>query len=118
MSDPNSADAPLTPEARAMIGAGAPELPVLDRAADRRPYRGRRGDCLQIVAAERRPRRRLDGGRLCAGGGEGAGGREVISAVAADGKLTVTFRNGATTSIRIFDGTDRRDDPRSSGDGE
>jgi len=31
-------------------------------------------------------------------------GAEVVSAVAADGRLTVTFRNGSTTSIRIFDG--------------
>ena len=31
-------------------------------------------------------------------------GAEVIGASAADGKLTVTFRNGQTTSIRIFDG--------------
>jgi hypothetical protein len=31
-------------------------------------------------------------------------GAEVISAVAADGKLTVTYRAGAMTSVRIFDG--------------
>ena len=31
-------------------------------------------------------------------------GAEIVSAVAADGKLTVTYRSGATTSIRIFDG--------------
>lgn len=29
---------------------------------------------------------------------------EVVSAVAADGKVTVTFRSGAMTSVRIFDG--------------
>jgi hypothetical protein len=29
---------------------------------------------------------------------------EVISAVAADGRLTVTYRNGAMTSVRIIDG--------------
>jgi hypothetical protein len=29
---------------------------------------------------------------------------EVISAVAADGRLTVTYRNGAMTSVRIVDG--------------
>jgi hypothetical protein len=49
-------------------------------------------------------------------GGSGAGddytiaslqvpqGAEIISAVAADGQLTVTYRAGATTSVRIFDG--------------
>jgi hypothetical protein len=31
-------------------------------------------------------------------------GAEIISAVAADGHLTVTYRAGAMTSVRIFDG--------------
>jgi hypothetical protein len=31
-------------------------------------------------------------------------GAEIVSAVAADGKLTVTYRAGAMTSVRIFDG--------------
>jgi hypothetical protein len=31
-------------------------------------------------------------------------GAEVLSAVAADGKVTVTYRTGAMTSVRIFDG--------------
>ncbi len=31
-------------------------------------------------------------------------GAEVVSAVAADGKVTVTYRAGAATSVRIFDG--------------
>ncbi len=31
-------------------------------------------------------------------------GGEVVSAVAADGRLTVTYRLGALTSVRIFDG--------------
>ena len=31
-------------------------------------------------------------------------GAEVVSAVAADGTLTVTYRLGAMTSVRIFDG--------------
>lgn len=50
------------------------------------------------------------------GGGSGAGseyviaslkippGAEIISAVAADGQLTVTYRSGPMTSVRIFDG--------------
>ena len=31
-------------------------------------------------------------------------GSEVVSAVAADGKLTLTVRQGAMTSVRIYDG--------------
>jgi hypothetical protein len=31
-------------------------------------------------------------------------GAEVVSAVAADGKVTVTFKAGLMTSVRIFDG--------------
>jgi hypothetical protein len=31
-------------------------------------------------------------------------GAEIVSAVAADGLLTVTFRSGPMTSVRIFDG--------------
>ena len=31
-------------------------------------------------------------------------GGEVVSAVAADGRITVTYTLGATTSVRIFDG--------------
>lgn len=31
-------------------------------------------------------------------------GAEVVSAVAADGRLTVTYRLGPMTSVRIFDG--------------
>jgi hypothetical protein len=31
-------------------------------------------------------------------------GAEVISAVAADGQLTVTYKAGAMTTVRIFDG--------------
>lgn len=31
-------------------------------------------------------------------------GAEVISAVAADGKVTVTYKSGSMTSVRIFDG--------------
>lgn len=31
-------------------------------------------------------------------------GAEVLSAVAAGGQVTVTYKSGATTSIRVFDG--------------
>ena len=31
-------------------------------------------------------------------------GAEVLSAVAAGGQISVTFKNGSTTSLRIFDG--------------
>jgi hypothetical protein len=101
MSDPNSGE--LTPEARALMG------------------RARRSFLFSIGL--------LVVGVLAVGGGivyksmqtpDGApdssatayslaqvkvpAGAEVISATAADGTLTVTFRNGQTTSIRIFDG--------------
>lgn len=32
------------------------------------------------------------------------GGAQVVSAVAADGKLTLTLRQGAMTSVRVYDG--------------
>lgn len=50
------------------------------------------------------------------GGGSAAGGEyviaslklppgaEVVSAVAADGKVTLTYKSGLMTSVRIFDG--------------
>ncbi|HVY52067.1 MAG TPA: hypothetical protein VHA07_10980 [Devosia sp.] len=103
MSDPNSSQAQLTPEARALIG------------------RARRSFLFSIGL--------LIAGVLAIGGvivyksmqttgGTSAtslsdyslasvkvpAGAEVISASAAGGMLTVTFRNGQTTSIRIFDG--------------
>lgn len=31
-------------------------------------------------------------------------GAEIVSAVAADGKVTLTYRLGSMTSVRIFDG--------------
>ena len=31
-------------------------------------------------------------------------GAEVVSAVASGGQISVTFKNGSTTSLRIFDG--------------
>jgi hypothetical protein len=31
-------------------------------------------------------------------------GAEIVSAVAADGQISVTYRNGSATSLRIFDG--------------
>jgi hypothetical protein len=101
MSDANS-DAPLTPEARALIA------------------RARRSFLFSIGL--------LFLGLLAVGGvivykstgvtGPAAqpgadyslaavkvpAGAEVVSAVAADGKLTLTLRSGSATSIRIFDG--------------
>ncbi|RUT34703.1 hypothetical protein EMQ25_01700 [Arsenicitalea aurantiaca] len=35
-------------------------------------------------------------------------GSEILSAVAADGQVTVTYRNGPSTSIRVFSGEDGR----------
>jgi hypothetical protein len=53
--------------------------------------------------------------RASHGGGGGGGdytiasmripaGAEIVSAVAADGKVTITYRAGPMTSVRIFDG--------------
>ena len=100
MSEPNS-DAQLTPEARALIG------------------RARRSFLFSIGL--------LLLGLLAVGGvivyksvgvgsstGTGADyviaslkiptGAEVVSAVAADGKVTVTYKAGPMTVVRIFDG--------------
>lgn len=103
MSDPNSGEAPLTPEARALIGRarrsflfsigllllgllavggaivykstqGGPSAPVVSGAD-------------YSLAAVKIPK-----------------DAQVISALAADGKVTVTFRAGPTTIVRIFDG--------------
>jgi hypothetical protein len=101
MSDPNS-DAPLSPEARAIIGRA------------RRSFLFSIG--LLIVGFI------AIGGALVyksmqSSGASGASGADygiaslkipsgatVVSAVAADGKVTVTYKNGLMTSLRIFDG--------------
>ena len=103
MSDPNS-DAPLTPEARAIIGrarrsflfsigllivgfiaiGGALVYKSMQPSGTPAPMTSASDYSLASV-------------KLPAG-------TQLIAATAADGKLTVTYRNGQTTSIRIYDG--------------
>jgi hypothetical protein len=101
MSEPNS-DAQLTPEARALIGRA------------RRSFLFSIGLLLIGLLAV--------GGVIVyksvgvGGGTTGSGadyviaslkiptGAEVVSAVAADGKVTVTYKAGPMTVVRIFDG--------------
>jgi hypothetical protein len=101
MSDPNSDPAPMTPEARALI------------ARARRSFLFSIGLLLLglIAVGGVIVYKSTQSGPVTTSGADYSlatvkvpAGAEVISAVAADGKLTVTFRNGATTSIRIFDG--------------
>ena len=101
MSDPNSGEAPLTPEARALI------------ARARRSFLFSIGLLLLGLLAV--------GGAIVykstQGGSSAPSGADyviaalklpkdatVVSAVAADGKLTVTFKTGLMTTVRIFDG--------------
>ncbi len=98
MNDPQSNE--LNPEARAIIGRARKSfmlsigLLVLGFIAigGALVYRssqssGSSGGAEYVIAAMKIPN-----------------GAEVISAVAADGKLTVTYKNGLMTSVRIFDG--------------
>lgn len=103
MSDPNSGEAPLTPEARALIGRarrsflfsiGLLIVGVL-AIGGVIVYKSMQTTGIAPVATA------LDYSLAQV---KVPAGAEVISATAADGKLTVTFRNGQTTSIRIFDG--------------
>jgi hypothetical protein len=101
MSDPNSGDAPLTPEARALIararrsflfsigllliGLLAVGGAIVYKSTQGGPAAPSGAD--YVIAALKIPR-----------------DATVISAVAADGKLTVTFKTGLMTTVRIFDG--------------
>ncbi len=99
MSDPNRETPELSPEARTIIGRA------------RKSFLFSIGLLLLGFLA-------IAGALIfrSAGGGSGSAsdyviasmkipaGAEIISAVAADGRLTVTYRAGAMTSVRIFDG--------------
>ena len=101
MSDPNSGE--LTPEARALIGRA------------RRSFLFSIGllivGVLAIGGVIVYKSMQTTGGTPASSATDyslaqvnGPAGAEVLSATAAGGTLTVTFRNGQTTSIRIFDG--------------
>ena len=100
MSDPNTPDAPLSPEMNAIM------------ARARRSFMVTMGLLLVgfIIIAGVLVYRSSQG----KAGGTGAdyviaamkipSGAQVVSAVAADGKVTVTYKTGAMTSVRIYDG--------------
>ena len=104
MSDPNSSEAPLSPEARALIGrarrsflfsiglllvgllaVGGVIVYKSTQSSGTAPTTSGAAD--YALAAVKVP-----------------SGAQVISAVAAGGQISVTYKNGTTTSIRIFDG--------------
>ena len=105
MSDPqtpNEQTPELTPEARAILGRARKSfmfsigLLILGFIA---------------IAGALVYRAAQDGGRSSASGSDYViasmnipAGAEIVSAVAADGNLTVTYRAGPMTSVRIFDG--------------
>ena len=106
MSDPNSADAPLTPEARAIIGRARRSFLfsigllivgfiVIGGAL---VYKSMQPSSSSTTAPV------TSAADYSLASVKVPAGAEVIAASAADGKLTVTFKNGQTTSIRIFDG--------------
>jgi len=100
MSDPNS-DAPLSPEARAIIGRARRSflfsigLLIVGFIAigGALVYKSMQSSVSApagsdyVIAALKIPN-----------------GASVVSAGAADGKVTVTYKNGLMTSVRIFDG--------------
>jgi hypothetical protein len=101
MSDPNSAEAPLTPEARALISRARRSflfsigllLIGLLAVGGAIVYKSTQGGAPAasgadyVIAALKIPK-----------------DAQVVSAVAADGKITVTFKAGLMTTVRIFDG--------------
>ncbi len=104
MSEPSSADAPLTPEARALIGRARRSflfsigLLLLGLIA----IGG--GLVYKSVQPSAPAPATVTGGDYALASVKVPAGAEVVAASAAEGKLTVTYRNGGSTSIRIFDG--------------
>jgi len=103
MSDPNSGEAPLSPEARALMGRA------------RRSFLFSIGlllvGLLAVGGAIVYKSAQSSGSAPAVNGADYAlaavkvpSGAQVISAVAAGGQISVTYKNGTTTSIRIFDG--------------
>ena len=103
MSDPNSGDAPLTPEARALIARARRSflfsigllLLGLLAVGGAIVYKSTQGSSSTAP---------VSGGEYALAAVKVPSGAQVISAVASGGQVSVTYKNGATTSIRIFDG--------------
>lgn len=104
MSEPSSADAPLTPEARALIGRARRSFLLsigililgLLAVGGAIVYKSTQGSTSAVPSSS--------AADYSLAAIKVPSGADVVSAVAADGKLTVTLRNGSATSIRIFDG--------------
>jgi streptogramin lyase len=102
MTQPSSSDAPLPPETRALL------------ARARRSFMFTIGLLiLGVIAVGAAVVYKSSSPVSSGSSGNGdyslatvkvPAGAEVIAAVAADGRLTVTYRSGQATSIRIFDG--------------
>jgi hypothetical protein len=102
MSDPNPADAQMTPDTRMMIrrARGAFLLSIGLLLVGLVAV----GVAIVYKSSEGGPAPASSGADYSLAAVKVPSGAEVISAVAADGKLTVTYRSGSATSIRIFDG--------------
>jgi hypothetical protein len=102
MSDPNSGEAPLSPEARALIGRARRSflfsigLLLVGLLAV--------GGVIVYKSTQSSGTAPASGADYALAAVKVPTGAQVISAVAADGRISVTYKNGATTSIRIFDG--------------
>jgi len=101
MSDPNS-DAPLTPEARAIIGRARRSflfsigLLIVGFIAI--------GGALVYKSMQSSSAPVSTGADYVIAALKIPAGAEVVSAVAADGKVTLTYKSGPMTVVRIFDG--------------
>ena len=103
MSDPNSGEAPLSPEARALIGRARRSflfsigllLVGLLAVGGVIVYKSTQSSGTAPATS---------GADYALAAGKIPTGAQVISAVAADGRISITYKNGSTTSIRIIDG--------------
>jgi hypothetical protein len=102
MSDPNSGEAPLTPEARAIIGRARRSflfsigLLIVGFIAI--------GGALVYKSMQPSGSSGSTGADYAIASMKIPAGAEVVSAVAADGKVTITYKAGPMTSVRIYDG--------------
>jgi hypothetical protein len=102
-SDPKADEPKLTPEAAAVIGRARRSFMfsigllivgfiVIGGALVYRATRDQGPPAAPAATADAAPAVKLPQGA------------EIVSAVAAGGEISVTYRNGAATSLRIFDG--------------
>jgi type IV secretory pathway TrbF-like protein len=106
MTDPNTPDTPLTPEARAIMARARQSFLVsigilivgLIAIGGVIVYKSMQssGSATPVVVS--------GAGDYALAAVKVPSGAQVISAVAADGKVTVSYKAGAVTSIRIYDG--------------